>query len=407
MDKPDNSKGEAPKGEMKRTEHGANEGSGGARSAFGGDSAAGQDSGSRSKIHGKGLFGTTRGSPAAHYQGKKNLWPWMIGVSLVVIIGAFFRWYWIDAGKQFPILAPGSYIGTLSGVLTVPDARVAPDGEDEKSTSVPFYVERAQESEELFVAILLPGWKPQLVSTVIHSSGSSAPRWILPLLLSQGAKRIQLTGLPLAADQYGGEVVDLSSGSEGSWRLEPIRALPGDVGQGAQEVRLWLMLKAELEEVQARIGEFERRVPEQRAEIEKLTKLLTEGEELRSRANEKFGSVKEERLVADRDLKGEQQKVQRLESSLEIAQKVTGMGKLVSLSRESLEREWRIVDSLLRSSVGSSADTLDEEYERATKTLELQGQVAAERAEVERLSAPQQKRPDPRAQPRPFGRRQS
>jgi len=131
----------------------------------------------------------------------------------------------------------------------------------------------------------------------------------------------------------------------------------------------------------------------------------TEGEELRSRANEKFGSVQEGLAQAERELKQEHQKVQRLEASLEIAGKVTGMGKLVSLSRESLEREWRIVDSKLRSSADASAEDLEEEYERATRILEVQGQVANERAAIERLQRNHQESSEPRAQMRTPQRR--
>ncbi len=402
MDKPGSSNGDPS-----RSGHAADQISQGATGAIGRGAAPAQEEEPKLKIQGKGLFGRARPDPTPSFGRRSSTSRWAAGILMLLAVGSFFRWYWEDAGKKFPVLSPGSYIGSLHGVLGAREADGVSEGESEGGAPVPLYIERAPETEDLFVAVLSPGWKPELVSTAIHAAGSAAPRWVLPLIVSQGAKRIQLTGLPLGQDRYGGEVVDLSSGLEGTWRLEPIRALPGDVGQGAQEVRLWLMLKAELEEVEARIGEFERRVPEQRVEIEKLTSLLTEGEELRSRANEKFGSVKEERAVADREFKSEQQKVQRLEASLEIAQKVTGMGKLVSLSRESLEREWRIVDSLLRSSAGSSAEALKAEFEKATTVLELKRQVEVEGAEVERLRAAQEKSSDARAQMRPSSRRRS
>jgi len=368
-------------------------------------------------IQGKGLFGQrSYSSPRLVRKsltfGQRSAWV----LGLIVLVAAATRWFWIGESRQFPVVAPGSYIGTVTGVFsskgsaqgaanTESESSGAGARRDEAINAVPFYVERAPETEDLFVAVLAAGWKPQLVSTVIHAAGSTAPRWILPLIISQGERRLQLTGGAVAKDRYEGEALDLTSGREGTWKLEPIRAPPGDVGQGAQVVRLWLMLKAELDDVEARTREFERRVPEQRAEIEKLTGLLTEGEELRSRANEKFGSVQEGLAQAERELKQEHQKVQRLEASLEIAGKVTGMGKLVSLSRESLEREWRIVDSKLRSSADASAEDLEEEYERATRILEVQGQVANERAAIERLQRNHQESSEPRAQMRTPQRR--
>ncbi len=310
-----------------------------------------------------------RNSPFGH-SGKR----WGLRILASLFLFACFglgAWLYLDTGKRFVWLPPGSYIGSIKGVFA-------------KQGSVPVYVERAPESDEMFVVVLRPGWEPQIRSTVLFSadeSGDQASRSYLPLLLSDGEMQLELIGGERDAKGFVGQARNISSNREGSWRLEPLRSPPIDIESNAAEVRRWLMLRAELETGVERLDQLTQRLPAQRAEIEKLSAMLSEGQELRTRANSRFATLRGELEEAQRELEQERKEVRALEEALEVSQKVTPQGRLVGLARESLEREGRIVESMRRAQAGTSTADLEQEFIRAQEALSLQAEISQLRAQ--------------------------
>jgi hypothetical protein len=165
--------------------------------------------------------------------------------------------------------------------------------------------------------------------------------------------------------------------------VEKNAALPGMPGR--VEIQLWLRLKAELADVDEQIQAAEAKVPEQRKEIEKLTEFITEGNNLRARADEKYRNVRAELDRRKEVLKAKQAEAKDLEKKIVLSHSVTPMGKLVSLSRASLEREARWIDSLLRTGPVETNEDLDLAVDRGKSVLSLKGQIEQERERIYNL----------------------
>jgi len=173
---------------------------------------------------------------------------------------------------------------------------------------------------------------------------------------------------------------------ESSWVLQAIREEnPSRDDSRLAEMRLWLLLDSELKDVSNQIVLAERRVPEQRLEIERLTQVLGEGQKFRSKANEKFTLAQQELKQAQAALLAKREEVAGLEAAYDLAQRVTPMGRLVSLSRESLEREWRWVDSAIKSQGPVQTEEFLAAIEKGEKILVLKREIALEEIKIRAL----------------------
>lgn len=280
---------------------------------------------------------------------------------------------WAEMTRRFPRLEPGSYFGSISGVFS------------SAGLESRFYVEYEGAGSELVLVVPRPGWSPQAVP--VGDPSAEAIGELTPLTIPGPDGALRFIGSRSGPGEYVGGVVNLDTGLEGSWRLSRVEAAPTDTSRDV-EIRHWLALKGELADVVEEIKSTERRVPAQKTEIEKLTKFIEERERLRSSADGKFEEVKEALRVAQAELNALQGEARALEAELELAQRFTGMGRLVSLSRESLEREGRWLDSMLRSDVVSSQPDIEVAAERAAKIVKLKREIAVARAALADRSAP-------------------
>ena len=297
-------------------------------------------------------------------------------ISIILLLGLLTVSYLLFAewSRRFPHLEPGSYMGTISGT-------VGQEPVPRTQSKLNFYVERSEGSDEYLVVVLHSGWMPQLVSGVpVGSEGQ-----ILPLVLKGDGGRFTLTGKQIEPSKFQGKI----SGPEykGTWEMirVPSDSLALDE-EALKQLKLWLLLRAELTDIEVKIGDAETVVPAQRREIEKLTAFVTEGERLKTKANEKYLAIQEDLKKAQQAFKVRQDEARKLEETLRISQKLPGIGKLVALSRESLEREGRWIDSMLKSSQNQSPEDLEQALERGEKILALKRVIAAEHAKIEDLT---------------------
>lgn len=290
--------------------------------------------------------------------------PNVVAIAALLLLGAVSFLLWLEMRKRFPAIEPASYFGTIEGVFA---------GVDNSVTRL--YVERQGGSDDIVVVIVRAGWEPQIVSAVARDGRAGASEWILPVTVSGPDGTLRLIGTRSAPGEYVGGVVNVDTGKEGSWRISTVgRDTMIEVADGV-ETKLWLSLKHELAEVDDQIRETERRIPSQKAEIDKLTQFISEGERLKSSADEKFVRVKEQLKEAQSELKRYQEEARKLESQLELAQRFTGMGRLVSLSRETLERDGRWIDSMLRGDAASNQAEVDRAVARAEAILRTKRQI--------------------------------
>lgn len=265
---------------------------------------------------------------------------------------------------QFPVLATGSYIGSIEGIFG-------------SSAKVPIVIEKDGNSE-LLVAIFYPGFEPQKIIPASDNNESFS----LPLIVSNRDRSLQLSGRKDGAVVYG-DVKDLVSKEKGTFRLLPI-----SIGENAlpkPEIEQVLLLRAELMRVESRIAEAERVVPQQRLEIEKLQKYVTEGDTLKSRANEKYRALFEKVAAAKAELAAAEDEAKQVARNFDISQKVSGMGRLVALSRESLDREQRWVLSMLGSGISRLPEGFDGELERALRVSAIKKNLKSELDQIDHL----------------------
>lgn len=289
---------------------------------------------------------------------------------LVFALGAL---YWANMNETFPRLAPGSYLGRIHGIFP-----------QERSTPTLIYVEQAYDSNRLQLMIIRAGWSPTTLDL-----GEIGDRKTLPALsISAPEARLRLTGSETGTGQYHGEVINLDTSSKGSWSLMPVdqTLLTQNRGESwEREVRLWLALQVELQTVESKIAAAERLVPKQKNEILRLTEYLTEGSALKSKAERKLEQTEQELATAKREYDSELNKARAIAKQLSISQRVTPRGRLVSLARESLERENRWISSMLDSDNVSNDSRYYDELERAKAVSELQGKISGIRENIAQL----------------------
>lgn len=280
---------------------------------------------------------------------------------------------WLEIKRRFPVLEPGGYFGVIHGVL------------NEQNEPLRFYVERAPQGDDLFFCVLRDGWKPQIVSAVMRSGGSDNG-WLLPVTVVGERSKLKFIGTRTGPGAYRGTVSDLTSDVDGTWTLEAVEDVSASSSSSDEEdLRLWLRKRAELADVEANIKEAEARVPQQKADIEKLTEFISERGQVQASADAKFRSAKDELVQTKRELEERQDKLRKLQERIEISQRVSPSGKLSMLARESLERDARWAETILRTSGAETVAGLDVAVERGEKIAALKREIEFEKNSIFRL----------------------
>lgn len=305
----------------------------------------------------------------------KRFMPHAVAVLALICLMIVSTLLWLEMKRRFPVLEPGGYFGTAHGVL----------GE---SQDVAIYVERPPRSDDLLFCVLREGFRPQVVSAVIRDAENDGQGWLLPVtVVGEGAK-LKFIGARIGPNAYQGTVVNLDSDAEGTWSLRGVETFDADL-KNDQELLLWLRRRVDLAEIERQIHEAETRIPQQKADIEKLTNFISEREQVRESADTKLVAAQDERSVIRQALKEKRDKLARLQERIEIAQRLSPQGKLVTLSRESLERDARWAESLLRTAGAETVPGLDRAVERAEKIAALKREIELEKNLIFKLRYPE------------------
>ena len=305
--------------------------------------------------------------------------PHGIAATVLIILAALSCLFFRDVKKRFPFIPPGAYLGAMNWDLS-----------GSANRPLRFYLESEAQGEAFLVVVFRKNWAPLHITSVVSASSQRGARQLIPLVLSGPDGRWELTGKQIDADRFAGELKDLDDGQAGNWTLGSIvRAEPAD-SVASSDLRLRLLLKSELGNIEQMIKKAEKDVLAQREEIEKLTELLVEGEKLKGKANEKYKAAVAQLNEQELTRAARQEAARKLEASFDISQRVTPMGKLAVLSRESLEREWRWVDSMLRSHVEERSDEFSRAVENGARVSQLREAIALEQARIDQLRLAQE-----------------
>ncbi|MBX7138377.1 MAG: hypothetical protein K1X83_10360 [Oligoflexia bacterium] len=287
--------------------------------------------------------------------------------------------FWAQSHEHFPKLSAGHYVGYITGV-------------EEGRHRLPIYIQSQESSGNLMFAVLASGWAPQILTPVTLGNGDSDTDFFLPLIVGSENLRFKLVGECASATHCAGKVYQQPKGRRGEWEFTRKEV---ETGTGPQtSLEQWLRLRQALLEIDRRIAEAEKMAESQKGEIERLTDIVTEGKGLKAKADQKFDQVSVQLKALREKLRTKQQEVDNLEGQIAISQRVTPMGKLVSLARETLEREARWVESMLSGNPSrENMERVDAEFSKAQKLFDLKRQIASEQDRIDRLASAPDLRP--------------
>lgn len=276
--------------------------------------------------------------------------------------GVFAFLFILSRGESvFPKLAEGYYSGELTGVF----------GDENDSTPVLLKVEPNYRS----VFILRAGWGKIFIA-------DSDTRLGAPLEFSAAEAHLRLSGTKdVSGDTYSGAVYNLDEGRRGLWSLRPYSINEGNLSnESIKEIRNILMLNRELEGVIDDKMLVQQSLIKNKESVAKLNEFLADSEVMNERAASKFEQVQRDYESSLARLKEKRKEARELAQRLVLSESVTSAGSLVVLSRKTIERENRWLDSIFESSGGGASFNLDQEVARAERIIELKRRIQELRA---------------------------
>jgi hypothetical protein len=313
---------------------------------------------------------------------QNRLAPHILSVLGLVCVLLVTSWLWVQSRQRFPRLPEGYYFGSLELNSSENGVKI--------NQTIPLFVESTR-SDEVFVAPIDEDWKPQLV-TVVERGDSGSGTWVHPIVVASGAMRLRFTGAPLASGEYAGTVESLGT-TEGTWKLQALTLLPHSSWRmDDADLDHWLRLQSELDTAIHAVHDSKEKVQAQKAEIEQLTEFITDADRLKGRAEKRFLKVKADWIALKESVEQLRLEAKNLERQVALAQRVTQKGTLVSLARESLERESRWVESMFRSEVNNSGAEFMNGVRYGERVMSLREQIAREREKIANLRLVQERR---------------
>jgi septal ring factor EnvC (AmiA/AmiB activator) len=188
-----------------------------------------------------------------------------------------------------------------------------------------------------------------------------------------------LTGSETGEGRYSGDYNDPISGESGSWTLE--RSKISGVDQGTEtELSRWFSIWQELSSIETEIQTAQKQVDEQRQSIDDLHSYVSDGDTLRKTADVRLGRADSEIDAARDDLRERQRRLDRELRDFDLSQRISQEGRLVFLSRETIQRESRWIELTLKLLEPETSIGFDQALERAERVKALKHAIAKERA---------------------------
>lgn len=280
-------------------------------------------------------------------------------LTIVVILasGVFALLFILSRGESaFPKIENGFYLGHLRGVF----------GESEEVT--PLIIE--EDSEYTSVFVLRPGWGKIFVTKKDYSRG-------VPLEFGAAEARLRISGeRGDDGNFYYGTVYNLNRGSRGEWSVKKLTPEYLQVSdKESQTIKSLLALHKERDMLDSDIKSTQKSLAKNKEAVEKLSEFLSDFETMNERASKKFDEVEKTYAAESQRYKELRKTARTLAERLAISERVTNAGNLVTLSRKTIERENRWLESVFESSGGGSAFSLDLEVKRAERILAIKAKL--------------------------------
>lgn len=291
----------------------------------------------------------------------------------MVLIGglAVFRRY----TAVFPDLDPGVYVGTIE--------------KDQDGLKVPWCVVKHQGEHSLAVGVGDVRVAAQRVAPV-DPSGTTR----LPLTIGDSTTRLKFTGNQAEQPhRYEGRYYNPISNEKGEWKLARVSAESVPIKTDHELVR-WFSLWQEVERLEEQILVSQRSADEQRSKIENLHRYVADEDVLRKTADVRLGRTDSALSAARDELALRQSQLDRGLSDFDLSQRISQEGKLVFLSRETLQRESRWIELTLKLLAPETSIGFEQAFERAERVRSLKASIAQERKAMIQKAADERPRND-------------
>ena len=286
-----------------------------------------------------------------------------IGIVALVVGGVMLV---RDFNRGFPQLRPGIYAGTLVS--------------ENNGGAIPWWVEASVGNPDIFVSIGVEGVLAQRGVVVEPSS-----RTRLPLIVSGEERRFRITGREDDEGSYEGDYSDPITSDRGHWKLK--RFDVGGLEKGERDdlvewVTTWQALRA----VEVKIEEVKKGFDTDEGRIEKLHRYAVEGDSLQKAADSRLSSTESSLEEMKKKNAAKRADLDALLRNIDISKRVSPEGRLVELSRETIQREGRWIERALQLSAPEMSGGFEQDYERALKVKALQDQISDERGLIRNLT---------------------
>ena len=286
-----------------------------------------------------------------------------IGI-LALVVGGFMLVR--DFNRGFPQVRPGIYAGTLVS-----------EGDGK---AFPWWIEASVGNPDIFVSIGVNGVPAQRGVIVEPSS-----RTRLPLIVSGEERRFRITGREDEEGSYEGDYADPITSDRGRWKLQRVEV--GGLEKAERDdlvdwVTTWQALRA----VEVKIEEVKEGFDTVEGRIEKLHRYAVEGDSLQKAADSRLSSTASSLDDISKNNAAKRGELDELLRNIDISKRVSPEGRLVELSRESIQREGRWIERALQLSAPEMSGGFEQDYERALKVKALQDQIDDERGLIQNLT---------------------
>lgn len=285
----------------------------------------------------------------------------------LLIIGAGIAYFYLGyRHRSFPEIQAGIYSGEINNLSEI---------------KTPIYLEYEESQKKILFWMLQEECQPVLIEMSTNKK---------PLLVKNSCGDFLLSGYETLPKEYEGRIYDTTKGRSGTWKIRPLKGYKTELSKEDQSsTHLLLLTKRELDEVETKLAAAELKLPQQKKEIQRLINFIEQKEGLKSNADKKFNDEKIKAEKLRKELSEKQNTLERFEKKVELAYRVTDMGKLVSLARESLAKDRAWIQAMLgSSSQEEESPELQAGYDKARRIVKLKSQISEEQEHIYSLLHP-------------------
>lgn len=295
---------------------------------------------------------------------KKVILPPIVAVTFLFLGYVVYALFFI-ADESFPDLKTGNYLGCFSGEVL-----------GAEPSKVYFSIEVQEKSPNLLFVLYRSGWGSKIVQSYNVSDNSAADKEFQPVILTGPEGVLRFSGQKAAPEYASGKVVNVSNGKEAEWELfsSASKAEEHDPRDMFSQI---LSLRAEQDNLEMQLNRTRKFLEDIDAEESRISKVLSDGPTLQQKAQTRFTEKQSEIDKLTLELAQEEKTLAAMQAALDVARSVTQRGRLTTMARESLAREFRAINYKLSSEARENDTALMAELTRAQEALALQKELAS------------------------------